>query len=102
MPYVTRITPFASQQIRAWGLSEPVWMEVLLHLHQTLAENPQAVLHSLPTFPGAMLDYFAFPDLERPDFTHEFVFEVVYLADEQHLFVLRGSYWRHTSESQES
>ena len=95
MPYVTQISPQAARQIRGWGLSDPVWMEVLLRLHQTLAQNPPAVLTSLPDFPRGMLYYFHFPDPERPDFVHEFVFQVVYLADEQHILVLRGSYWRH-------
>src|SRR5947209_7857357 len=98
MPYTTRISPFASRQIREWGLSEPVWMEVLLRLHQTLADNPHAVLNSLTDYAEGMLYYFEFTDPERSNFRHEFVFEVAYLPDEQHLLVRRGSYWRHAEE----
>jgi hypothetical protein len=70
-------------------------MEVLLHLYQTLAANPHAVLHSLPEFPKGLLYYFTVQDPERADLLHEFVFQVTYHADEQHLDVMRGSYWRH-------
>jgi hypothetical protein len=70
-------------------------MEVLLHLYQTLAANPSAVLRSLPQFPTSMLYYFTVQDPDRSDFIHEFVFQVTYHADEQHLDVLRGSYWWH-------
>jgi len=95
MPFTTRIAPYASRQINNWGLTEPIWMEVLLHLHQTLAVNPQAVLLSPPDFPKGMLYYFTVQDPIRADFLHEFVFHVIYHADEQHLDVMRGSYWRH-------
>jgi hypothetical protein len=95
MPYTTRITLSANRQINSWGLAEPIWMEVLLHLYQTLAANPQAVLLSLPNFPSSMLYYFTVQDPEHADLLHEFMFQVTYHADEQHLDVLRGSYWRH-------
>lgn len=95
MTYKTQISKQASSQIAGWGLSDPVWMEVLLRLHQVLPENPPAVLTSLPAFPQGLLYYFHFPDPERHDFVHEFVFQVLYLADEEHILVLRGSYWRH-------
>jgi hypothetical protein len=102
MPFTTRITPYANRQINSWGLAEPIWMEVLLHLYQTLAANPQAVLQSLPNVLNGMLYYFTVQDPERPDLLHEFVFHVTYHADEQHLDVLRGSYWRHVGELPES
>jgi hypothetical protein len=70
-------------------------MEVLLRLHQVLPQNPTALLTSLPEFPHGMLYYFHFTDPERAGFIHEFVFQVVYLADEEHILILRGSYWRH-------
>jgi len=70
-------------------------MEVLLHLHQTLAANPQAVLQSLPHFSKGMVYYLRVPDPARTDLLHEFVFQVTYHSDEQHIDVLRGSYWRH-------
>ena len=96
MPYTTQISPQATWQIRNWGLSEPIWMEVL-HLYQILPATPHALLTSLPAFPNGMLYYFTAPDPERSGFIHEFVFQVTYLADEQHLLVLRGSYWRHAN-----
>jgi len=61
MPYRTQISPQATLQINNWGLSEPIWMEVLLHLHQTLTLNPPAHLVSLPQSPGGMLYYFHRP-----------------------------------------
>jgi hypothetical protein len=93
--YTTLISKYAARQIAGWGLSESVWMEVLLRLYQVLSENPSTVLSSLPEIPGGMLYYFDFPDPERPDLAHEFVFLVRYLPDEEHILVVRGSYWRH-------
>jgi hypothetical protein len=71
-------------------------MELLLYLHQTLPHNASTELTSLAGFPRGMFSYLAFRDPERSDLMHEFVFQIVYLADEEHLLVLRGSYWRHT------
>ncbi len=95
MPYRTQFSEWASQQIRQWGLSDPVWMEVLLRLQEHLAEAPTRLLESIPGFPTGMFYYFRFPDPDRTEFLHEFAFQVVYRADEQHLLVQRGSYWRH-------
>ncbi len=95
MRYTTLIGDYAARQIAAWGLSESVWMDVLLRLYQVLPEKPSAVLSSLPEIPGGMAYYFSFVDPGRPDFMHEFVFIVRYLADEEHILIARGSYWRH-------
>lgn len=95
MCFTTRMAPYASRQINGWGMAEPIWMEVLLRLYQELPIAPAAALCCLPQFPNSMLYYFTVQDLERADLLHEFLFQVTYHADEQHLDVLRGSYWRH-------
>jgi hypothetical protein len=39
MPFTTRIAPDANRQTNSWGLAEPTWIEVLLHLYQTLTSD---------------------------------------------------------------
>lgn len=92
MPFRIQLQPAATRQIASWGLSDFVWAEVLLRLHQRLRENPAELLERTEEPFGGMSYGFKLIDPQNRLCQHFFTFQVLYSMDETTLFVARGAY----------
>ncbi len=94
MSYKTTLLPLVKRQIRSWGLSDYLWVEVELRLTERLPQSPTSYLHLDPTlFEGEGMVYgFGLIDPENRLLVHGFRFQVFYHADEQTLIVPRGGH----------
>jgi hypothetical protein len=88
------LSPVVKWQLQRWGLSDYLLVEVYLAL-QDLASNPVDHLHRDPGGDPGALYVFRRTDPDDPRFRHLFQFRVFYDEDEQHLHIVRGSYWRY-------
>lgn len=93
MNYIIRLHPFVLWQIRNWGLSEDMLIEVRMRLHDDLAQDSIRHLHLDPDGPGNLF-VFSARDPADPDFQQIFMFRVFFDQDESHLDIVHGSYWR--------
>ncbi|MCI0462660.1 MAG: hypothetical protein L0Z62_37400 [Gemmataceae bacterium] len=94
MPYRTRILPLAGRQIRSWGLSDFVVVEVYLRLTERLANQPAQQMYPSAEPDGGMLYQFSVIDPENRLCEHTFQFRVYYHPDETTLLVTSGIYRR--------
>jgi len=92
VPYRVQVERLATRQIASWNLSDFVLTEVLLRLHQTLRDNPSALLERTEQPFDGMSYPFGLIDPENRLCQHFFRFHVLYAADETTLFVARGAY----------
>jgi hypothetical protein len=93
MRYTSIIHPNVMRQIRQWGLSDFLLVEVYLSLREELAADPVRHLHRDPDGSDS---FYVFEKID-PDsmlWVHIFMFRVYYREDEQHLDIVRGSDWR--------
>ncbi len=95
MEYEIRFHPKVVKQVARWGLSDYLLVEVYQALREELAADPLGHIHrdaDRPQHGG----FFVFDrrDPYSPLFRHIFQFRVFFDEDEQHLHVVRASYWR--------
>lgn len=92
MAYRTRITSAAQRRLVGWNLSDFVFTEVTLRLHQILPANPTGLLRRVRSPRDCMAYEFDFIDPENRLRQHFFSFVVFYGQDEETLYVVRGAY----------
>lgn len=94
MEHKPRLHPRVVGQIAQWGLSDYLFIEVYLAL-QKMAEDPTShLIRDDDESPGMLFPVFR-EDPDSPRFTHAFEFRVYYHADEEHLEIVRASYYRY-------
>ena len=94
MNYKTTLLALVKRQIRSWGLSDFLWVEVELRLNEQLPQSPTSHLYLDRTlFEGEGMIYeFRLIDPENRLRVHNFLFQIFYRSDEQTLIVRRGAH----------
>jgi hypothetical protein len=93
MDYKIRLHPRVLKQIGGWGLSESLLVDVYLKLREELCKSPFDHLHRDPDGSGSLYVFETF-DPADPGYQQLFMFRVFFDADEAHLNIVNGSYWR--------
>ena len=94
MSFTVRLRRGVRRQIARWHLPDPILMDVYLRLQDDLTGQPANLLQrSAAPFDG-MTYTFAAGDRSNRAYLYLFTFHVKYGADEQTLWIIRGSYYR--------